>query len=55
MKTLSILKVAKDKKIITEIRPTVEQMVKKGRWYSKNVVTKFLNDVGEQGNPEEFR
>ena len=47
VRTLSILKVAKDKKIITEIRPIVEQMVKRGRWYSKNVVNKFLDDIGE--------
>ena len=47
IRTLSILKVAKDKKIISEIRPIVEQMVKKGRWYSKNVIDKFLGDVGE--------
>lgn len=47
VRTLSILKVAKDKKIITEIRPIVEQMVKRGRWYSKNVVNKFLGDISE--------
>ncbi len=47
VRTLSILKVAKDKKIITKIRPIVEQMVKRGRWYSKNVVNKFLDDIGE--------
>jgi len=28
--------------------------VKRGRWYSKIVVNKFLDDVGERGNPEEF-
>ena len=42
-----ILKVAKDKKIINKIRPIVEQMVQRGRWYSKNVIDKFLGDVGE--------
>jgi len=47
VRTLSILKVAKDKKIISKIRPIVEQMVKRGRWYSKNVIDKFLGDVGE--------
>ena len=47
VRTLSILKVAKDKKIISKIRPIVEQMVKRGRWYSKNVVDKFLSDAGE--------
>ena len=47
IRTLSILKVAKDKKIINKIRPIVEQMVQRGRWYSKNVIDKFLGDVGE--------
>ncbi|MEA3416614.1 MAG: DUF3368 domain-containing protein [Thermodesulfobacteriota bacterium] len=47
VRTLSILKVAKDKKIISKIQPIVEQMVKRGRWYSKNVIDKFLGDVGE--------
>ena len=47
VRTLSVLKAAKDKKIITEIRPIVEQMVKRGRWYSKNILNKFLDDMGE--------
>ncbi|MBW2661647.1 MAG: DUF3368 domain-containing protein, partial [Deltaproteobacteria bacterium] len=47
VRTLSILKVAKNKKIISKIRPIVEQMVQRGRWYSKNVIDKFLSDVGE--------
>ena len=47
VRTLSILKVAKDKKIISKIRPIAEQMVKRGRWYSKNVIDKFLGDAGE--------
>ena len=28
--------------------------VKRGLWYSKIVVNKFLDDVGERGNLEEF-
>ncbi len=47
VRTLSILKVAKNKKIISKIRPIVEQMVQRGRWYSKNVIDKFLSDVDE--------
>ena len=47
VRTFSILKIAKDKKIINKIRPIVEQMVQRGRWYSKNVIDKFLGDVGE--------
>ena len=42
VRTLSILKVAKDKKIINKIRPIVEQMVQRGRWYSKNVIDKII-------------
>ena len=47
VRTLSILNVAKDRKIISKIRPIVEQMVQRGRWYSKDVIDKFLGDVGE--------
>lgn len=47
VRTLSILEVAKNKRIISRIRPIVEQMVQRGRWYSKSVIEKFLGDVGE--------
>lgn len=47
VRTLSILKVAKNKNIIRQIRPVVEKMIQKGRWYSKIVIDKFLRDVGE--------
>ena len=47
VRTLSMLKVAKDKKIISKLRPIVEQMVTRGRWYSKNVIDKILCDAGE--------
>ena len=47
VRTLSILKVAKNKNIIRQIKPVVEEMIQKGRWYSKIVIDKFLRDVGE--------
>lgn len=47
VRTLSILEVAKNKRIISRIRPIVEQIVQRGRWYSKSVIEKFLGDVGE--------
>ena len=46
-RTLSVLKTAKNKKIINRVRPVVEEMVQKGRWYSKDVIEKFLYDIGE--------
>jgi len=47
-RTLSVLKTAKNKKIINRVRrPAVEEMIQKGRWYSKEVIEKFLYDVGE--------
>jgi predicted nucleic acid-binding protein len=47
VRTLSLLKVAKEKNIIKKIYPILDEMVKNGRWYSDSVVKKFLNDVGE--------
>ena len=47
VRTLSLLKVAKEKNIIKEIRPVLDEMVQKGRWYSDRVVIKFLREVGE--------
>lgn len=47
VRTFSILKVAKSKNIISRVRPVLEEMVQKGRWYSKNVIDKFLSELGE--------
>lgn len=47
IRTLSVLKTAKNKKIIGNVRPVVEEMIRKGRWYSKDVIEKFLYDAGE--------
>lgn len=46
-RTLSILKIAKEKKIINAAKPIVEEMVNKGRWYSNNLIQKYLKTLGE--------
>lgn len=47
IRTLSILLKAKQKGIITEIKPLLDEMISKGRWYSKPVYKDFLERVGE--------
>jgi uncharacterized protein len=47
VRTLSLLKTAKEKKIISAVKPLIEEMVQKGRWYSKAILDKFLRDIGE--------
>ncbi|WP_420828283.1 DUF3368 domain-containing protein [Desulfonema limicola] len=32
---------------MNKVRPVVEDMIQKGRWYSRGVIEKFLNDIGE--------
>ncbi|MCK5719671.1 MAG: DUF3368 domain-containing protein [Thiomargarita sp.] len=46
-RTLSILLKAKQKGIIKEIKPLLDEMILKGRWYSKTVYQTFLKRVGE--------
>lgn len=47
IRTLSVLLKAKDKGIIEEIRPLLDEMIMKGRWYSKKVYESFLKKIGE--------
>jgi len=47
IRTLSILLKAKEEKIIPELKPLIEQMILKGRWYSKRVYHSFLKKAGE--------
>jgi predicted nucleic acid-binding protein len=49
VRTLSILLKAKQKGIIKEIKPLLDDMISKGRWYSKTVYKDFLERVGELG------
>jgi predicted nucleic acid-binding protein len=45
--TLTILLMAKKAGIIQVIKPLLDEMVNKGRWYSDSVYRQFLRDVGE--------
>jgi len=47
VKTLSVMKTAKERGIIKKIAPLLSEMVQKGRWYSTDVIEKFLKIVGE--------
>jgi predicted nucleic acid-binding protein len=47
IRSLSVLLTAKDKGIIEEIRPLLDEMILKGRWYSKKVYESFLKKIGE--------
>ena len=47
IRTLSILLKAKEKNITSEIKPLLDEMIVKGRWYSKNVYQSFLTRAGE--------
>jgi predicted nucleic acid-binding protein len=46
-RTLSILLKAKQKGIIKSIKPLLDEMIYKGRWYSPKVYQKFLSEIGE--------
>jgi predicted nucleic acid-binding protein len=47
IRTLSILLLAKEKGIIKECKPLLEEMISKGRWYSNRVYEQFLKKSGE--------
>lgn len=47
VRTLSILLAAKNKGIIDNVKPLLDEMILKGRWYSRNVYEKFLKQIGE--------
>ncbi|GAK53087.1 nucleic acid-binding protein contains PIN domain-like protein [Candidatus Moduliflexus flocculans] len=47
IRTLSLLKTARQKQIISHVRPLVEEMVRKGRWYPRVLIEQFLHDLGE--------
>ena len=46
-RTLSFLIVAKEKGLIAEIKPLLEEMIEKGRWISKKVCNDVLKICGE--------
>ena len=45
--TLSILILAKKKGLIQNVKPSLDEMIDKGSWYSKRVYTNFLQSIGE--------
>lgn len=47
IRTLSILLKAKDSGVIKEVRPLLDEMISKGRWYSQKVYENFLKRCGE--------
>lgn len=47
IRTLSVLKTAKNRQILLEVRPLVEAMMRQGRWYSRPLIEQFLRDLGE--------
>lgn len=49
IRTLSILLKAKEQGIISEVKPLLDDLVLKGRWYSKRVYLDFLLRAGEIG------
>jgi len=46
-RTLSILLKAKESGIIGQVKPLLDEMIAKGRWYSQNVYESFLKKIGE--------
>jgi len=46
-RTLSVLLNAKQNGIITEIKPLLDEMISKGRWYSQKVYEQILRRSGE--------
>ena len=47
IRTLSILLKAKEKGVIKEVKPLLDEMISKGRWYSKRVYMDFLKRINE--------
>ena len=45
--TLTILELAKKKGLIEFVAPLLDELISKGRWYSKSVRDNFLKQIGE--------
>ncbi|MCK4764985.1 MAG: DUF3368 domain-containing protein [Candidatus Aminicenantes bacterium] len=45
--TLSVLLMAKERGLIKNIKPVLDEMINQGRWYSKRVYEYFLMSIGE--------
>lgn len=47
IRTLSILLKAKESRLISDAKPLVDEMILRGRWYSRHVYYAFLKRAGE--------
>ncbi len=45
--TLTVLLMAKQQGLIAAVRPILDEMIQKGRWYSQAVYPSFLRQIGE--------
>ena len=45
--TLGLLKIAKDRRIIREARPIIENFLEGGYYLDMRLIDKFLEDLGE--------
>ena len=45
--TLGLLKIAKDRKIISEVRPVIENLLEGGYYIDMKLIEKFLEDLNE--------
>jgi predicted nucleic acid-binding protein len=45
--TLTVLLMAKQHGLIPSVRPILDEMIQKGRWYSQAVYRSFLRQIGE--------
>ena len=45
--TLGILKIAKNREIISEVKPFIERLLRSGYYISPQLVEKFFKEVGE--------
>ncbi|MCL4475627.1 MAG: DUF3368 domain-containing protein [Nitrospirae bacterium] len=45
--TLAVLLMAKQKGIIQKVKPLLDEMIQKGRWYSDKTRESFLKRIGE--------
>jgi predicted nucleic acid-binding protein len=51
IRTLSLLLRAKERRDIPAVKPLLDAMIAKGRWYSTPVYRAFLQQAGELGRP----
>ncbi|MCP4404746.1 MAG: DUF3368 domain-containing protein [bacterium] len=45
--TLTVLLLAKQQGYLSSVRPILDEMIQKGRWYSQSVYHTFLRQIGE--------